>query len=188
MVLDASYNGAFAKTPMTATLSSLPSQYWATGSVRQQAVDDRLNANVANPFNLSNAPALRTSDPLLYKYLSTQARLFTATTVRRNVLLRAYPNMGTLAGVPQGLSDSEFRGEDSYHDFQIQFERRFARGLRSALAYTRAYSEVTYLQDEFDRELSWQPNSLVAPHRLAWTFLCELPFGKGRSFINSYQQ
>jgi hypothetical protein len=186
MVIDASYNGSYASTPMTMNVSYLPAQYWATGTARNQAADDAMNTNVSNPFNIANLSALQTSNPVLYKWLSTQS-FFTATTIQVNRLLRAYPlfNAG-LTFVPQGVDSRDFRGKNKYHDFELQFQKRFSYGLQSAVMYTRAYGMSTYRANEFDQNLTWQTNNNLRPHRFVWTTIYQLPFGKGRRFINSH--
>lgn len=40
--------------------SALPGQYWATGTTRNDAVANNLNANVANPFFIGNLTARTT--------------------------------------------------------------------------------------------------------------------------------
>jgi len=63
MVIEASYNGSWSAIPVTQRISYLPQQYWATGSVRNNDVDNSMNANITNPFNLKlTAPGLATSD------------------------------------------------------------------------------------------------------------------------------
>ncbi|HUS05757.1 MAG TPA: carboxypeptidase-like regulatory domain-containing protein, partial [Bryobacteraceae bacterium] len=81
MVVEVSYNGAFARIPVNQRIDYLPSKYWATGNTRNQAVDDDLNTNVPNPFNIKNYPDMQNSNPVLYKYLGTQG-FFTSSTIR----------------------------------------------------------------------------------------------------------
>src|SRR5262249_27275030 len=95
VVLDLSYNGSFTEIPVNRTIGALPAQYWAYGNTRNQAVDDDLNRNVPNPFNINNLAPLKQSDPLLYGYLSTQS-FFRNTTITRAQLLRGIPHMTNL--------------------------------------------------------------------------------------------
>ncbi len=182
MVVEFSYNGSWSVLPLERRVTYLPAQYWATGNVRNQAVDDAMNANITNPFNLKNTtPGLAGSDPLVYTYLTTSVGLYQGSTIRRNQLLRQYPNLG-----------DNFRlqtpniGRMRYNDFEIQFEKRMSKGLKTTVLYTRSYSETkNWFANQFDAEPSWRPNDNTRPHRLAWTAIYDLPFGKGRKLVNS---
>jgi hypothetical protein len=182
MVIEVSYTGSWSELPVTQRISSLPAQYWATGNVRNQAQDDLMNANISNPFNLKlTAPGLASTDPLVYNYLTSTVSLYQATTIRRHELLRPYPNMGNNLR----LAQPNF-GRRKYHDFAAQFEKRMARGFKTSLMYTRAYSETKdWMANEFDTAPTWRPNNNTLPHRLAWTSIYELPFGKGRTWMTT---
>ncbi|MDP2999277.1 MAG: TonB-dependent receptor [Bryobacterales bacterium] len=184
-LLDVSYNGSYAKIPVSQPVSFLPQQYWATGNVRNQAIDDDLNRNVPNPFSTANLSALQTSNPALYGYLRTQA-FFTGSTIRKNQLLRAFPQMNGLTGVRPGISAADSMGRTRYHDFQFLFEKRYSRGLQSTVMYTYSYSETQdFYWDEYDARPSYEPNTLTRPHRLVWSTIYELPFGKGRKWVQT---
>jgi hypothetical protein len=185
MVLEFSYNGAFARTPLGQTISYIPSKYWATGNTRNQAVEDFLNVTFPNPFNISNLAALQTSDPKTYNYLSTQG-FFTGTTMRRNALIRAYPNLNGISGVRPGNNYADIRGRNKYHDFQAQYEKRFRTGFSMSVMYTYAWGKVQdYYENEFDTTPAWRVNNNLRPHRFIWSTIYELPFGKGRRWVNS---
>ncbi len=185
MVLEVSYNGAWARIPVNQRVDYLPQQYWATGNARNQAADDLMNQNVTSPFYIGNLAALQSADPVLYKYLSTQS-LFTSRTIRENQLLRAFPQMNGLYGVRPGESFAHARGGNRYHDLQVQFEKRFSHGLHSAVMYTRAYArtEDNYY-NEFDAAPAWRTNNDVRPHRFVWSAIYELPFGKEQRWLKS---
>lgn len=188
-VAEVAYSGARSRVWYPQRVNYLPEQYWATGNVRNQTLEDYQNANVPNPFHISNLAALQTSSPTLYRYLSSQA-LFTSTVIRRNVLLRAFPQMGTptgavnLSGVRPGQDLNTARGLNEYKDLQVQIEKRFSRGFQTALMYTRAsnYVENTYY-NEFDNRPSAVPSTDVRPHRFVWSGIYEFPFGKGRRWL-----
>ncbi len=185
MILDVSYNGSYSTIPVNQPINFLPRQYWATGNTRNQAVDDDLNGSVPNPFRITHLAPLETTDPLAYQYLGTVG-FFTGSTVRKNQLLRPYPHMGSLNGVRPGLDFADTRGGNWYHDLQVQFERRFSRGFQTSLMYTYANSSVqdVYL-NEFDLEPSWQPSNQIRPHRFVWAAIWELPFGRGRTWLQT---
>ena len=195
VVVEASYNGAYSKLPLmgdTGTLSRnqrvdyLPAQYWATGNTRNQALDDELNRNVPNPFNIKNMPDLQSKmEPAAYNYLLTQG-FFTSTTIRKNQLLRAFPQMNGLYGVRPGVDADSLRGINIYHDVQFQAEKRFSKGLQTAVLYTWAKSSKSdFFLNEYDTVPAFQNNPDVRPHRFVWTAIYELPFGKGKPLASS---
>jgi len=92
----------------------------------------------------------------------------------------------------------ESQGTSDYNALQAKLERRFSRGIQAGASYTFAKlisdaSEDLFggsplggvLQNPFDRESfrSISPNS--APHVLVINYLIELPFGKGKRYLNS---
>lgn len=179
MVVEVSYNGAFSRLPVNQRVDYLPEKYWASGNTRNQAIDNDLNSNVPNPFNIKNLAPLESSNPLIYNYLRTVG-FFTGSSIRKSQLLRAFPQMNGLNGVRPGNSFADVRGGNKYHDVQFQFEKRFARGFQTSVLYTRAYSvEQDYYFNEFDSAPTYRANNDVRPHRLAWTGIYELPFGRG---------
>jgi hypothetical protein len=185
MVVDVSYNGAWAKIPVDQRIDYLPKQYWATGTVRDTALDNELNRNVTNPFSIANFAALRTSNPVVYSYLSTQG-FFTSSTIRKHQLLRAYPQANGLRGVRPGFSFADTRGGNRYHDMQIQFQRRLTAGLQTEAMYTYAFGEVQDVYfNEFDAAPSWRPSADARPHRLVWSAIYEMPFGKGKKWLSN---
>ncbi len=187
MVIDVSYNGAYAKIPVLQRVNYLPQQYWATGNVRVQAVDDAMNRSVTNPFNIRNLAPLAQSNPLLYQFLTTQG-FFTSTTIRVHQLLRPFPNLGSgaLNGLRPGVDFADSLGANLYHDLQVVFNRRFTKGFQTTAMYTYSYSEESdYYHNEFDREPSWRVQDANRPHRFVWSAIYELPFGKDRRWIHS---
>jgi hypothetical protein len=185
MVLDISYNGAYAKIPVNQPVNVLPQKYWATGNTRQSSVDNDLNTNVPNPFNISNLIPLQGSDPVLYNFLRTQS-FFTSSTIRKNQLLRSFPHMPGLMGARPGVEFKDVMGKNKYHDLEMLFEKRFAQGLHSSVMYTYAYGET---QDGYDNEFdllpSWRVGTEHRPHRFVWTGIYELPFGSGKKWVQS---
>ena len=92
----------------------------------------------------------------------------------------------------------ESQGTSDYNALQAKLERRFSRGFQAGASYTFAKlisdaSEDLFggsplggvLQNPFDRESfrSISPNN--APHVLVINYLVELPFGRGRRYLNS---
>ncbi|MBL8233114.1 MAG: TonB-dependent receptor, partial [Bryobacterales bacterium] len=158
-------------------LSFLPEQYWASGQTRDNAGFNNLNANVTNPFLLSNFSALRTSNPVLYQDLSTQG-FFTSPTIRKQQLLRAFPHINGLTNttVPDGRART--------HSMELQVTKRFSQGFDLNFGYTRlSTQEADFYFNEFDVTPAWRESNDGRPHRIAATGIYQLPFGKGRPFL-----
>jgi hypothetical protein len=178
MVFAAAYAGSYTDDIMiNQTLSFLPSQYWATGQVRNDANASNLNANVTNPFAIGNFADLKTSNPVLYADMAANS-FFSGSNIQKNKLLRPYPQMnGIVLTVPTG--------ETKTHELNLSFDRRMAKGLSFSAAYTRLYAQESYYYQEFDTVTSWRESNWGRPHRFTATAIYELPFGKGRSFAKS---
>ena len=85
-----------------------------------------------------------------------------------------------------GLFDSASNiGSARTHAFELNFQRRFARGFMLNASYTRMLQENrTFLDDEFETEPTvWYPSDTARPHRFTATGIYELPFGKGRAYF-----
>ncbi|MCL6545288.1 MAG: carboxypeptidase-like regulatory domain-containing protein [Bryobacteraceae bacterium] len=181
MMFEVAYWGQWAdRLSVTRRLDALPGQYWATGLVRNNAVATEMNRNVTNPFHISNFQALQTSNPVVYQYMSTLS-FFTSPTIQKNRLLRPYPHMN-------GLYDSaDPIGKARTHALEINFTRRFSKGLSLNASYSRMHHERwNILENEFDKEPTyWWPDDTTRPHRLTATGIYQLPFGKGRRYLQS---
>ncbi len=179
LVVEVGYTGAYSKTNVPRRLDFLPQQFWATGAVRNSAIDTLMNASLPNPFQINNLTALRTSDPLLFNYLRNQGR-FSSSTIRRHELLRAYPHLTRL----QNSTSPD--GRVRYRALEVQLEKRFSRGFMFNLLYTYAGSETRdWYANEFDSLPSWRPNNNTVPHRFAFTAIYELPFGPRKLWLRS---
>jgi hypothetical protein len=93
-------------------------------------------------------------------------------------LLRPYPNAGGALQEANG-----FRAKNVYHDVQLLFQKRFAKGFQSSVAYTRQFARQQWQPNQFDQTLAWQPSTTARPNRLVWTMVWELPFGRGRQWL-----
>ncbi len=188
IVLDVSYNGAFSRiwpSGISQRVDFLPQEYWATGNVRNNAIETELTRNLPNPFHFNNFPALAASNPALYNYLRTVS-LFNGSNIRKERLLRDYRHITAFYGLRPGEDFDASRGAVDYHDFQIQLEKRFSRGFSTSILYTYASSEAQdWIANEFDSRPSWRINNNTRPHRFVSTGIWELPFGKGRRMITT---
>ncbi len=180
MLIEATYWGQWANDlPVTHRLDALPAQYWSTGLVRNNTVNNALTANVANPFNIANFSALQTSNPALYAYMSTQS-FYTSKTIQTNQLLRQYPQMNGLYELDDPL------GKDRIKALQVDFSKRFSQGLNINFSWSwlAAYDKMIF-NNEFDPVPTWYPSNSARPQRLTLNGLYELPFGKGKMFLKS---
>jgi hypothetical protein len=178
LLISAAYVGTYSdRISINQTLSYLPDQYWASGTVRNDANASNMNANVTNPFTINNFIALKTSDAVLYQNMAANS-FFSSTTIQKNRLLRAYPQMN-------GIVMSMPLGEVKTHELDLSVERRFSKGLLFNAAYTRLYARESFLLNEFDATTTWRESNNGRPHRLTGTTIYQLPFGKGRTFATS---
>jgi hypothetical protein len=180
-VIDVAYVGSWADRLYIAGYAedALPEQYWASGEVRNDATANYLNANLPNPFQLSNFESLRTSSPVVYQQMSTLA-FFTSPTIRRSQLLRPFPHMNVLSrsNIPEGVGRT--------HSMEISLERRFSQGFSGNVAYTALDGqERIQTLNEFELPTTYMPTQNGRPHRFTVAGIVELPFGKGRRYLTS---
>ncbi len=113
-------------------------------------------------------------------------------TVPRAQLLRPYPQFGSL----YALQPSE--GRRRYDAAVLRFEKRFRRGYGGRVNYTwsrtidnvvgeqNAYSNRpgTAALNNYDLEPEYGPSITDTPHRLNVSGIVELPFGKGKRWLD----
>ncbi|MCI0719123.1 MAG: hypothetical protein L0338_09150, partial [Acidobacteria bacterium] len=136
------------------------------------ALGAQLLQNVPNPFF-----GLITTGPMA------------AQNVQRRFLLRPFPQFDDVSA--QAASG----GTSIYHSFQLKAEKRFSRSLAFLAAYTNAkwiedassanaegFGQTATRQNIYDRraERAISPNDIS--QRLVFSYIYELPFGRGRSF------
>jgi hypothetical protein len=187
MVFSATYQGSYSDRVSlcdTGTINTcffetpLGAQYHGTGTVRNDANANNMNANVRNPFWVGN---FRQADfsPAVWADMNSNG-FFTSNLIRKNQLLRAFPQMGRV------LNTTDARAYAKAHELQLSFEKRFSAGWNFNFAYTRLkLVEADFYANEFDRERSERTSNDGRPHRLTMTTLYELPFGKGKKFLTS---
>jgi hypothetical protein len=107
--------------------------------------------------------------------------------------LRPFPQYGT--NIDNYL---ESKGESNYNALQAKFERRFSDGYQFGLSYTfsrlitNASEDILgggsalsgVLQNPFDTESLKTISPTNSPHVLVFNFLAELPFGRGKRFLD----
>jgi len=162
-VLEVSYVGSRSTgIQVNRDLNPVPARYLSTLAVRDQKTIDFLSEQVPNPFY-----------PLLPK------TNLASNNVGRSQLLRPYPHFS-------GVSSNQNVGYSWYHALQVHVEKRFSKGLSSSLSYTwsKMMEAVSYLNPP-DLRLEEVISSQDRTHRLAVTWLYELPVGRGKRWGNS---
>jgi hypothetical protein len=180
LVFEVGYTGSYSKSNITRRMDPLPQQFWATGAARVSSVDTAMNATAPNPLRINNLSALRTSDAVLYNFLSNQSR-FTGSTLTVQQLLRAFPQFSSVS------NNYSPDGRVRYSALEMQLEKRFSRGFQFTFMYTFTDSQTRdWYANEFDGLPSWRPNANTMPHRFAFTAIYELPFGPGKRLLQRH--
>ncbi|MBA3975674.1 MAG: hypothetical protein C0504_15825 [Candidatus Solibacter sp.] len=182
LMVDVSYNGAYALIPVQNRINYLPQANWTTGMVRDQAKDNLLNGIVRNPYNITNLAGLATSNPTLHRFVSGQG-FYTNQNIARHRILRGYSMYNNLRDFQIGGEDRI--GRNHYKDLQLLVERRMTSGFQTSFMWTWASGRVSdWMANEFDQAPTLRLNDSVRPHSIAWTAVYETPFGKGRKFAS----
>jgi hypothetical protein len=105
--------------------------------------------------------------------------------------LRPFPQYGRVTDI------LESEGESEYNALQVKIERRFAQGVQFGASYT--FSKLTtnasedilggspldgVLQNPYDLEGLKTISPTHSPHVFVTNFLAELPFGRGKRFLD----
>jgi hypothetical protein len=177
-VVDVGYTGSYSDDILISqSLSAVPPQYWNFANSRNNTVANNWNTNLTNPFNIANFTGLQTSNPLLYQYMATNS-FFTATTIHKSVIWAPFPQMN-------GLTKTEPLGRARTEQLDVTANRRFAQGFNLNAAYTRLGAwAADYFPNAFDTSPAFEPTNNGRPHRIMTSAVLELPFGKGRRFLN----
>ena len=135
----------------------MPGRYFSTSPVRDDATNNFLTSQVANPF----AGLLPGTN-------------INGANVARSQLLRPYPQFTSITAL-------ETIGTSDYTSFQGRIERRMANGFTVQVAYTwsKTMTETGYL-NPFDTELERVIGPFDRTHVFVTSGIVELPFGRGR--------
>ena len=142
----------------------------------------QLNTKVANPF---------------YGIITNPASSLSSPTVSYNQLLKPYPQFSGFSGPDPPMANS------IYHALQIRVEKRFSRGLQVLGTYVFSKSMdnssvacscttwlggATSLQDPNKRYLERSVSQYDIPHVLQFSYVYQLPFGRGKQFGNNWNK
>jgi hypothetical protein len=105
--------------------------------------------------------------------------------------LKPFPQYGRIT------EHMESQGQSFYNSFRADLNRRFAQGIQAGVSYTFAKlltdaaedlfgnSPISgVVQNPYDRASLRTPSPNIVPHSLVVNFLAELPFGKGKRYLN----
>jgi len=105
--------------------------------------------------------------------------------------LRPYPqfqNIDTRSG------GGDHSGHSTYHSMMLRFEKRYSRGLQFQTSYV--FSKILtdadsywsdsfgFAMDHFNRRLEKSIGSFDVPHNFKFSAVWDIPFGKGKAFLN----
>jgi hypothetical protein len=157
-LLETAYVGSRAtRLGVSRNINADSLQYLSKSLVRDNDTITRLGALSPNPF--------AGLDPI---YSASISRLG---------LLRSYPQFGTLtmADLPVGYS--------WYHSLQVRAEKRFSHGFTFNAAYTWSKSmEAMVFQNAADPRPYEQISNFDRAHRIAVSWIWDLPFGRTRRY------
>lgn len=143
-------------------LNPIPRQFLSTSPFRDQAQTDRiglLNQAVTNPFrNLIPGTGLNNA------------------TVSRSQLLRPFPQYTGVTGIRNDATSD-------YQSGQVRVEKRFSKGYTALVSYTWSkFLEAGSFLNEVDTQFERRFSDADAPHRVVFSGIWELPFGRGRKW------
>jgi hypothetical protein len=135
----------------------------------------------ANPSNLvadlaSATTYLNQTVPNPFRTLIPTSTAWNGANIARRRLLTAFPQFGN-------VSMTEYNGSSDYHSVQLQFIKRFTKGLslNGSYTWTREHVKNQYLNPQ-DTELTESISAFERPHRFTTSGIYELPFGKDRTW------
>ena len=107
-------------------------------------------------------------------------------------ILRPFPQFNNVVSLVPPL------GVNNYHSGTVRLEKRFTHGVSFLGTYTWARNlgnvnqtagtdlgDNQIYQDQYNRRIDKGPLAIDVVHRLAWSSVCDLPFGKGRRWMHN---
>jgi hypothetical protein len=142
----------------------LPMAYLSRSPFRDQATIDYLAAAFPNPFR---------------GMAEFEGSSMTGNTRTRSQLLSPYPQF-------TGVSSSIGQGYSWYHAFSARTEKRFSHGYTIQVSYTWSkYMEATTKRNGIEDVLAHSISGSDRPHHIAISGIYELPFGKGKRWLQA---
>ncbi|MDQ4119987.1 MAG: TonB-dependent receptor [Acidobacteriota bacterium] len=128
----------------------------------------------------ANQTFLNQTVPNPFRGLVPQNPTLNAATIQRRFLLTPYPQF-------QDLIVTEYNGSNTYRSLQLQLNKRMSRGVSLNASYTFSRErERTRRLNPQDDELTDIISLFDRPHRVTFSGVMELPFGRGREFFSNW--
>ena len=164
-VVEAAYIGnRGTHVEINRNLNATPSQFLSRSALRDPAVETFLGANVPNPFR---------------DLIPANTTIGQGANIIRERLLRPFPHFDT-------VNSTANEGYSWYHSGQFNLQKRFSKGYTVNVAYTWSkFMEATDLLNPSDLRPTEMISAFDSPHRLAISWIYELPFGQGKAFGNT---
>jgi hypothetical protein len=165
VLLEVGYVGNHGSSlEVTKDLRPLPLQYLSRSPFRDDATINYLSAAVPNPF-----------------YGLLPGTGLAGTTVSRSYLLASgsYDQF-------TGFTTTGYGGYAWYHSLQARVERRFAKSftLNATYLWSKNLEAISRLNGEYS-PLEYAVSDQDRPHRIVLSGIWELPFGRGKTFLDS---
>jgi Carboxypeptidase regulatory-like domain len=182
ILIEANYVGNKATNLSDGSITTLNYLPPSVEQLTPAQISSTLAAKVANPF--SGIITLPTSS-------------LSPATIPAWRLLVPYPQFSGM-----GLSPAP-RVNARYQAFQLKFEKRFSQGLQFLASYTNSkaldqgsansggnthYGGWLHLQDPNNLGLEWGLSAYDLPQALKLTYVCQLPFGKGKRWGGNWNR
>ncbi len=149
---------------VTRELDGVPRHYLSTLTMRDNAVNSFLTANVPNPFY----PLLPNTN-------------LSARTVQRQQLLTPYPQF-----INVGATTNE--GYSWFHSLQSRIDKRFANSYLLIASWTWSkFMEATSFLNETDAALTRAISDQDRSHRMVGSAIYELPFGRRKRWASRWR-
>lgn len=146
-------------------INALPNRYLNTDNSRtaaQNANNTFLTTAVTNPF----AGLLPGTG-------------FNNATIARSQLLRPFPVFGDVLATNND-------GKSLYYAAQFSLQKRFSKGYTIQASYTKSkWTQAVEYLNAADPEPTRMISDQDTPHRIAFSAMYELPFGKNQAFLSS---
>jgi hypothetical protein len=154
--------------------------------------EGQLNINELDPSLLRLGSALNQTVPNPFFGNSNAGALATQATVQRRQLLRPYPQFGNVYML------QSTQGKSRYNAGIVKLTRRLSQGWGGTFSYTFSrLKDNQFAQDNFfsrrprgfplsayDLDAEYGYSIIDVPHRLVLSPIVELPWGRGRKWLN----
>ncbi|MBI4908344.1 MAG: TonB-dependent receptor [Acidobacteria bacterium] len=156
--------------------------YW--GNKGTHLISGGWALNQLNPVYLSQGNALNGQVRNPFQGLVPAGTAISGATISLRQSLLPYPQYSGDGGVSQVFVPA---GNDTYHAFTLQAEKRLSTALTFLASYTRskAIDDVGGMINIYNRRLNKVLSAFDTPNLFIGSWVYQLPFGKGRKYAAS---